>query len=274
VQPGQAVFVRKLNNPDAATLNFTEANKSVANANAGLFRTNTTPSNNLSALRLKLKTTVGNQLQEVEGALALFDASYSWDVNEQDATKMSNLDEQVSFKIDNQNIAIASQSIPVIANELPIDLRNFRQADYQWHFELENYNGATPYLLDTQNQSYTEIQNGTSYNFSVNVQSPTSYAARFKVVFANNTLSNTRFDKNIVLYPNPAVNGNNQFFIQGIEPTAKVTIYNILGQPIAIQTTEQANGLQVQVLDTIAAGIYVVTVTTPTTKTQVKWIVK
>lgn len=83
VQPGQAVFVRKLNNADAATLNFTEANKSVANANAGLFRTSNTPSNNLSALRLKLKTTIDNQLQEVEGVLALFDPSYSWDVNEQ-----------------------------------------------------------------------------------------------------------------------------------------------------------------------------------------------
>jgi len=274
VQPGQAVFVKKLNNANSATLTFTEANKAVGNANAGLFRTNATSSNNLSALRLKLKTTIDNQLQEVEGALALFDASYSWDVNEQDATKMSNLDEQVSFKINNQNIAIASQSIPLIANELPIDLRNFRQADYQWYFELENYNGATPYLFDTQNQSYTEIENGTSYNFSVNVQSPPSYAERFKVVFANNTLSNPSFGATIVLYPNPAVKGSNQFFMEGVESTAKVTIHNLLAQPIAIQTTEQANGLQVQALETVATGIYVVTITTATTKTQVKWIVK
>ena len=274
VQPGQAVFVKRDNTQNTATLTFTEANKAVANGNAGLFRNNTTLNTNLSALRLKLKTDIDNQWQEIEGALALFDSSYSWDINQADAPKMSNLDEQVSFNIDNQKIAIASQSIPLNNNELPIDLTNCRQSNYQWKMELDNYNGPTPYLLDTQNQSYTEIANGTTYNFSVNNLEQTSYNQRFKIVFNNALLNNASFDAKLVLYPNPAVKGSNEFFIQGVASDAKVSMHNLLGQPIALQTTEVNNGIQVQSLENMASGIYIVTVATTTTKTQMKWIVK
>ncbi len=266
VQPGQAVFVKRDNTANAASVTITESHKSVANGAVGVFRT-TTP-NDFGLLRVNLQANTNNQWQNIEGTLALFNDNFSWNVTPEDATKMSNLDEEVSFVQNNTSLAIACLSAPNANSELPIKLNNLRQSNYQWQFELTNYQGERPYLYDAQNNSYTEITNGVVVPFTAT----TATANRFKIVFQPSALSTDDFANGLVVYPNPAKAGAG-FFVQGIT-AAQVTVYNVLGQNIPVQVKSQGNALQVTPTQTLSHGIYLVTVTTEGKTQQVKWIVE
>jgi len=266
VQPGQAVFVKRDNTANAASVTITESHKSVANGAAGVFRT-TTP-NDFGLLRVNLQANTNNQWQNIEGTLALFNDNFSWNVTPEDATKMSNLDEEVSFVQNNTSLAIACLSAPNANSELPIQMNNLRQSNYQWQFELANYQGERPYLYDAQNNTYTEITNGVVVPFTTT----TAAANRFKIVFQPSALSTDDFANGLVVYPNPAKAGAS-FFVQGIT-AAQVTVYNVLGQNIPVQVKSQGNALQVTPTQTLSQGIYLVTLTTEGKTQQVKWIVE
>jgi hypothetical protein len=266
LQPGQAVFVKKANTTSAASVTITESHKSVANGAAGVFRT-TTP-NDYGLLRVNLQANTNNQWQTIEGTLALFNDNFSWNVTSEDATKMSNLDEEVSFVQNNTSLAIACVSAPSANSELPIQLNNLRHSNYQWQFELTNYQGERPYLFDAQNNTYIEIINGTTVPFTTT----TAAANRFKIVFQPSALSADDFTHGLVVYPNPAKAGAN-FYVQGITE-AQVTVYNVLGQNIPVQVKSQGNALQVTPTQTLSQGIYLVTVTTESKTQHIKWIVE
>jgi hypothetical protein len=263
VQPGQAVFVKKDNTANVPTMTITEANKSVANAAAGIFR-NTNTSTDFGLLRVNLQA----NNQTIEGALALFDDNYTWNVTSEDATKMSNLDEEVSFVQNNTNLAIALQSNPSATSELPIKIDKMRHTNYQWQFELNNYSGATPYLYDNTNNSYTQINNGTVVPFTVD----STTTNRFKIVFQNGVLSNATFENELAIYPNPAKSGAS-FYADGITE-ATVTVYNLLGQTIPVQTKSEGTTLQVTPNTNLSQGVYLVNITSKGKTQQVKWIVE
>ncbi len=266
LQPGQAVFVKKANTASAASVTITESHKSVANGVAGVFRT-TTP-NDYGLLRVNLQANTNNQWDTIEGTLAVFNNMYSWNTTEEDAAKFANLDEEVSLMQDNTSLAIAMQTNPSSTNELPIRLKNTRHTAYQWKFELSDYNGLTPYLVDTQNSTYTPIENNTVVPFTVNGQE----LNRFKIVFQNSALSIDDFANNIKLYPNPAKAGAS-FYIDGMAE-ATVSVYNVLGQNIPVQLKSQGNAIQVTPTQTLSQGIYLVTVSTEGKTQHVKWIVE
>jgi len=266
LQPGQAVFVKKANTVSAASMTFTENHKSLANAAAGVFRTANTSAYGL--LRVNLQANTNNQWQTIEGTLALFNDNYSWNVTSEDATKMVNLDEEVSFVQNNTNLAIALQNNPSATSELPIKIDKMRHANYQWQFELDNYDGATPYLFDTLNNSYTQINNGTVVPFTAD----STTTNRFKIVFQNAVLSNATFHNTLAIYPNPAKAGAS-FYVEGISE-ATVTVSNLLGQTVPVQTKSQGTTLQVTPNTSLSQGVYLVNITTQGTTQQVKWIVE
>jgi hypothetical protein len=266
LQPGQAVFVKKLNTSSAASMTFTENNKSIGNAAAGVFRTANTSDYGL--LRVNLQANTNNQWQTIEGALAIFNSGFNTAVTDEDATKMANLDEEVSFVQNNTSLAIACQPNPTATTELPIRLTNTRYTNYQWQFELDNYNGATPYLFDTLNNSYTQINNGTVVPFTADANTTN----RFKIVFQNAVLNNATFHNTLAIYPNPAKAGAS-FYVEGISE-ATVTVSNLLGQTVPVQTKSQGTTLQVTPNTNLSQGVYLVNITTQGTTQQVKWIVE
>jgi hypothetical protein len=266
LQPGQAVFVKKAATASAASMLITENNKSVTNSAAGVFRTTTT---NFGTIRTNLRASIDNQWTTIEGALAVFNPTYSWDVTQEDANKFSNLDEEVSFMQNNTSLAIACQPNPSTTNELPIRLNNTRYTNYQWQFELGNYSGPTPYLFDTQNNTYTQIDNNTIVPFTVNGQELT----RFKIVFQNGTLSTPYFSNRIVLYPNPGASGQTSFNIEGITE-AQVALFTLLGQKIPVKTEIIGKGMKVISKSSLSKGIYLVMVNQDSKTSYVKWIVE
>ena len=266
LQPGQAVIVKRNNTSNAASMLITEANKSVTQAAAGAFRNANT--SEYGILRVNLQANTNNQWATIEGTLALFNDDFSWDVTSEDATKLTNLDEEVSFVQNNTNLAIAIQSNPSTTSELPIKIGKMRHTNYQWQFELDNYDGATPYLFDTLNNSYTQINNGTAVPFTAD----STTTNRFKVVFQNAVLSNATFQNTLAIYPNPAKAGAS-FYIEGVSE-ATVSVTNLLGQNVLVETTNQGNTLQVTPNTSLSQGVYLVNITTQGTTQQVKWIVE
>ena len=266
LQPGQAVFVKKANTTVAASMTFTESNKSLANAAAGVFRTANRSAYGL--LRVNLQANTNNQWQTIEGTLAIFNDNYSWNVTSEDATKMANLDEEVSFVQNNTSLAIACQSNPSRTSELPLKIERMRHSAYQWQFELDNYEGERAYLFDALNNSYTEITNGAVVPFTADANTTN----RFKIVFQTSALSTDDFVKNIKLYPNPAKAGGS-FYIDGITE-ATVLVYNVVGQNISVTVMSQGNATQVTPTTALSNGVYLVSITTQGITKKVKWIVE
>jgi hypothetical protein len=265
LQPGQAVFVKKAATASLASMLFTESNKSVTNSAAGVFRTTT----EFGTLRTNLRASINNQWTTIEGALAVFSPMYSWEITQDDANKFSNLDEEVSFMQNSTSLAIACQPNPSATNELPIRLNTTRHTNYQWQFELGNYSGPTPYLFDTQNNTYTQIENNTIVPFTVNGQELT----RFKIVFQNGTLSTPDFSNQIVLYPNPGASGASSFNIEGITD-AQVSLFTLLGQNIPVRIATIGKGMEVISKTSLSKGVYLVCVTKDGKTSHVKWIVE
>ena len=266
VQPGQAFFV--VNEPTLTStpaLTFTENHKSVANAAAGVFRN--ANSNEYGTLRVNLQANTNNQWQTIEGAVAIFNSNFSTAVTEEDATKMTNLDEEVSFVQNNTSLAIACQPNPALTSELPIRLNKTRHTNYQWQFDIANYSGPTPFLVDTQNNSITQITNTTVVPFTADTN-----ANRFKIVFQNAALNLSDFSTQLALYPNPSKVGES-FYIDGISE-ASITVFNVLGQNIQVQTKSQGNSVQVTPSASLSKGVYLVTITTQGNTQQIKWIVE
>jgi hypothetical protein len=219
-------------------------------------------------LRVNLKANVNNNWETIEGALALFSDTFSWNATEEDATKFSNLDEEVSFMQTNIAMAIAMQSNPSATNELPIRFNNTRHTNYQWQFELTNYSGLTPYLLDTQTNTYTPITANTTVPFTVSG----SVQTRFKIVFENALLHQNDFEKQVTIYPTPSKAGSS-FYISGVTE-AEVTLFNVLGQNIPVQTKVQDTTIAVTPQETLHQGVYLVNITQDGKTTQLKWIIE
>jgi hypothetical protein len=266
LQPGQAVFVKKDNTANVPIMTITENDKSIVSATAGVFRN--ASSNEIGLLRANLKASVKNQWKTIEGALALFHSNYSWGATQEDANKLSNLDEEVSFVQNNTSLAIAMQSNPALTDELPIKLNTTRYTNYQWQFELTNYEGLTPYLFDAQNNTFTKIDNNTTVPFTVNGQEQT----RFKIIFQDTALSTTDFNNKIVLYPNPG-KADSSFYLTGIT-NAKVTLCNLLGQNLPVETTVYNSTIKVKPSVVLVQGVYLVCITQEGKTAQVKWIVE
>lgn len=269
LQPGQAVFVKKANTNLVASMTITESNKTVSNGVSGVFKNNST-ANDYGLLRVNLQSNINNQWQTIDGALAIFNDNYSWEVTQEDATKMGNLDEEVSFTQNNTSLSIAKQSNPSLTDELAIKINKANLTNYQWQFELDNYTGETPYLFDVESNTYTQIENNTIIPFSTNA----TITNRYKIVFQNNILNTNDFLSNsIVLYPNPGKLGSS-FFLKGINQLSKVTLFNALGQIIPIHLTNNGSTITVKPNENLTRGIYFINIFQEDKNTQLKWIVE
>ena len=272
LQPGQAVFTKKDGTAAAATMTITEAHKKVADGAAGVFRpsTNSIQSSTTGLLRANLQATINNQWQTTDAALALFDTNYTWGVTQEDASKINNLDEEVSFMLSNTSLAIAKQNGASATDELPIRLNKLRHTDYRWIFDLTNYNGAIPYLLDTEQNIFSVIDNGTIVPFTAG----NNASNRFKIVFQNTTLSIPTIENTISLYPNPS-KGTAGFYMNNTALHTKVDLYTSLGQPVPVRTTLNGTTMHIQPKMPLSKGVYLVQLTTPEGRTnQAKWIVE
>jgi len=275
LQPMQACFVKTAAN-GASSVVFQESNK-FTTTNENVYRNST-----MQIPMLKLNLFDATSLQEgntaLDGVMCLFGANFSDELDAFEAEKLTNLDENLAFVVQNQKESIATYNEPTLSSIYPLSTTNYKHHDYVFTANLSNYNGLTPYLFDKFLTTYTTIEDGMTYPFSLEATQALSNAAdRFEIVFANPNLAvnDAALDQMITVYPNPSKTGTFYCNIPANTGAIEVALFNELGQKIKInQVSIDPNKVQCNVQNTIMSGIYHIIITTTNgTRVVKKWAV-
>jgi len=259
LQPGQACFVKTSAN-GLASLSFTENYKYSGSTNPSVFRlVNTVP----SSLRLTLYDSNALLLQQsaLDGLVILFDSYHSNDVDGNDAGKFTNLDETFSIVNGTKSLSIESRAPAITTDVIPLKLTQYRGTKYTIVANGVDVNGLPAYLHDSFSKTYTEIpqNNSVSYSFTVDPNNAaTTSSSRFEIVFSNSTLNlNTNEVLDVTLYPNPS-NGSFNIVIPNMDSTAKMEVFNTLGQSVFVSTLSHSGLNFIDTGKTLTTGIYYV----------------
>ena len=192
LESGQALMVRS-NGTGAGSLSFGEDAKTVG-ARTFTRGAGTAQAEAIFAL-LNIVDPGANTL--VDGAMAAFDNSYSSNVDFDDALKLTNTSENVSFKRNNTLLAIERRSDVVVDDTLHLNMTGLRIKTYQWDINIANMvnPGRTAMLVDkfTNTTTNLDLTSVTKVQFAV-TSTAASYAAnRFVIVFKQIPMPTTQF---------------------------------------------------------------------------------
>jgi len=261
LQPNQAFFVQT-KAAGAAGLTFKEEHKYTGStATPNLYRTNNNQPAAAIAVGMYTNESLASNGPAADGFMVRFSDAYSNDVDELDALKPINQDENVGLINNGSSLSLESRALPQVGEVLALSNTTYRAAEYTYKVNVSNLEGVTAYLHDTFLGTETQLQNNAEslYSFSVIATDPASSAQdRFKIVFETETLSvGTPVAQVVGLYPNPS-NGSSFNVLMPATENVTVNIYNQLGQKIAATATAQDAGFAIQPQTPLAAGIYMV----------------
>ncbi|QBN20442.1 hypothetical protein [Flavobacterium nackdongense] len=232
LQPWQGAFVKTVAVPTATpTLSFAENNKYDGTPQTSVFKT----ANTVSSLRLALyeTATLAQNGYPLDGLIVDFGANESNGVNQNDAVKLTNFDENMATSNSGKLLSIERRAIPIEADQIPLSINNYKGTYYTLKIDASALTGANPYLQDSYTNTTTEIpqEGNLNYNFTVDAGVPASVASdRFKIVYAKTLgIDQTNFDSNsIVVYKDKGV-----FYVNsGAEVLDLITIFDIQGRKI------------------------------------------
>jgi hypothetical protein len=234
LQPSQAAFVNTTAN-GAASLQFLEDHKDLSGNGTNVFYTEI----DQKSIGIALFNT-NNELKD--GTRIIFNEDDTNEITSLDALKNSNLDENLSTEINNQNFSIQRRALAVAGDEIQLSISGFRESNYIFKFQIEDFESETTvFLEDTFLDTFTPLVNNgeTVVNFTVNEDNLSSAPDRFKLVFETNVLGTPNFDNlnSITLYPNPA---NDYIIISNPQSVAinSIAIYDLMGKKIISKTTD------------------------------------
>lgn len=267
LQPGQACFVQT-NTAAAAALSFTEANKYTAATNQGVMRTiapisgTATPASPSASIRLTLfNKNLLSQGIPSDGAVVLFNVASANEVDANDCSKMTNLDENLAVKSNGKLLSIEKKAVPTATDEIELAITQYRAKDYTLVAQGTNLEGVTAYLVDQYTKTTTTLPSSGSinYNFTVDPSNANSSAAnRFKIIFQDAT-SATEFTENEVkVYPNPSTGGMVTISLPYIQEESKVSILNFAGETVYSATIAAGENAAINPNKSLAAGVYFV----------------
>jgi hypothetical protein len=275
IQPGQAVFIQKTTSGVNGSVTIKETDKAATFTD--VFRT---PNNSSNAINGKLGVNLYESLAyslgeyPIDGAVVVSGTTFNTNSASDDTKKIMSHGEQVAFVRDNIQLGIEKISAPQENDELSIACINLvPNKNYVWSVVLQDgFSNEDAYLYDAFTQMYHPLTGNSVITFNTTDDVNSSLVNRFKIVFQNAVLSNATFQNTLAIYPNPAKAGAS-FYVEGISE-ATVTVSNLLGQTVPVQTKSQGTTLQVTPNTNLSQGVYLVNITTQGTTQQVKWIVE
>ncbi len=258
LQPGQACFV-KTAAAGSASLTFTEASKASTLTNTFGTENSTSQLN----IRLFQKDSLTNGAPLADGLLIKFDPSFSNEVDQLDAIKPTNQDENMGVNHEGQLLSIESRKTPTETDTVKMNFTQYRSSNYSMRFEYSAEFGVETFLLDHYLGTKTAIPaTGVFYHeFTVNTSDANSIAKdRFSLIFknvnsSNETISQTSLAAKIA--PNPS---NGCFTLQYNKANDNdlwnIEIINSLGQNVgSFSTSNLKSGATVE-LSNLSSGIY------------------
>ena len=275
LQPWQACFVGTT--AAGASIAFHESNKKTDSQVAeGVYRTN----NLASYIRLTLyeSNTLANNGAAADGLIVKFGNNYDNVIDGYDALKLSNLDETFSTKNNTSLLGIESRLLPVTSDIIPLNIAQYRFTNYTMVTNGTNMSGLPAYLHDQLLQTYTEIPQSGSVNYSyvLDTTNPaTSASDRFRIVFENPTLSiESNATLAFTMYPNPSKQGVFDVVMNDATGDTKLVIYNTIGQEVYATNLTQATINHINPNKVFAKGVYYVKIKKDTATTIKKLIIE
>lgn len=259
IPPMQAFWVRT--NADNQTLTFTNAMRDHArDVTVGAGTVPTTPlkmkkQETHSLLRLKITGNAGS-----DEAILYFNADALNGFDKYDSPKMfesaTTLTPEIFTLVGTEKLVINGRNTVQYETELPLGFVAKQAGDYTISRpEMTNFDAGTRILLIDKFYPATEFElsEGTVYNFSTQVTTPTT--DRFSLIFrAPGTTTNLKNTEklNVQVF----VNAQNRIVISALS-TCNYSIYNAIGQKV----TDGMPGSNCTVINTInTPGIYVIKV--------------
>lgn len=259
LQPGQACFV-KTNSASSASLTFTESAKGTSLTNT--FGTEL-PDGFLNT-RLYQRDSLNNGAMALDGFLIKFKAFANNKVDQDDALKPTNQDENIEVKNDTQLLSIETRNSPLAVDTVKLNITQYRSNAYSFKFEFDQDLGFETYLMDFFTSSKTLIPSSGVfyYEFDVNTTIPSSIAKdRFSLVFKNIStgLDGISEKVNFSVFPNPS-KGNIMIKsdLANENETFDITLINSLGQIVKSSNSSELNSGYNLNLQNINAGIYTI----------------
>lgn len=230
LQPGQAAFVQTLNT-GASGLTFEENHKAVTQPQTQVFNVESQLD-----IRLYSSSSFATGALASDGLRIKFNEVYSNAVDNQDAPKFYNLDENLATNNEGSLLSIERRSLPEEGARIALFTNAYRTTDYVFEAILTEVNEITALLRDHYTGTDTVLANNenTLYAFSIDPDDAASSATdRFEIVFEAGVLSAIDFDRsNMVLFPNPAGDFVNLATKSMEGQQVTLSLFNMLGQSV------------------------------------------
>ncbi len=276
LRPAQAFFVQTQNAGTASFL-FKEEYKVVSDTETPHLHKTASDDDSRIALMLYTDESLAANGPAADGLVISFADGNSNGVDNFDAAKPVNQDENISLINDGQTLSFESRALPVGGEILALNATTYRTNNYTFKAVVNNISGVSAWLQDTYTGTLTQLQNNgeTAYSFTVAEGDAASTAAnRFNIVFQETLSTNDAAAQQFALYPNPATGGRFNLMLPNAAEAA-VTLYNTLGQAIATQVAASGQGaFSVTPQAPLTDGLYMVQITSGTNVYTSKIIVK
>jgi hypothetical protein len=251
IQPWQAVFVEANNaSPLTLNLNFIEDDKSISEPQVEIF-------SRLTRIDLKLqsenKTTDAVSLKLKHGANS--------EVDERDAKKFWNLDENMSIYSQNSYLSIEERAFPKDLDTVMIHTFQKRKENYKLLIKSSNLSETKAVLKDFYlDKAYPLDPNqDLVINYQVAEGEP---EFRFGLILGTETLSNDEFSSdNFQVYPNPARDVLTIEATNGSYEKLNFKIYSLLGQKVAEADFKNWSKVSNYDISSFSAGVYLIVIT-------------
>ncbi|MBC3759777.1 T9SS type A sorting domain-containing protein, partial [Hyunsoonleella sp. SJ7] len=236
LQAGQACFVRTLND-GPASITFSQSSKHTSSPETQIFKRGTGKST-IGQLSLSLyeRDAYKNGEPPSDGLLILFNENGNNEVDGLDATKFTNLDENLAVDNEGSLLSIENRMHPTGLDEIQLFVDSYRGKSYTLRINSKGIEGAVPILLDTYTNMSVRLDQGPdiNYNFDVDPSIGESISAhRFKIIFDSKSLSIQSGDIwDVEMYPNPTDVGYFSLNVPQGADDLEITIYNVLGAKV------------------------------------------
>ncbi len=229
LQPGQSAFVKTSSN-GSASLTFAESYKSTSSINPGVFLT--IPPQSVLKLELSQRDSFKAGGKMCDALILKFDPLMSNGLEDQDAIKPINQDENLSVFVGDKFCSIESRDIPL--NEEVVDLRisQLRHLNYTVKAEFAGDLGMDAYLLDrfTSKTHPLNREGETIIEFDVDGSAESKANQRFALVFdARNNSRVNSIQKSFKAYPNPVNSSDIQLDVFAAK-IHSVEVYDLSGR--------------------------------------------
>jgi hypothetical protein len=181
IQSGQAILVQTKNS-GAASLVFNETSKSTFN-NTQMFRPT---GGNTQSLRINLNTVLADSTTiAADGILAQFGDHFSGGVDQDDALKFTNINENIAFV--RNGSTLAAERRPFIEENDTLFIRLWKTTPQQYEFEITpaDFYAVNMVLQDVYLNTNTRIDQfgSTRFRFAIDANPASANANRFRIVF-------------------------------------------------------------------------------------------